>query len=189
MNNKIKGALLGTLASLAGVVLWVLFGAVFELIAGWAGAIIGVLFIIIYRKFNPDDKSPFQIILAVTLILVEIILAEIITVAVLAAMNNVSFSLALSSAEIQSAMVFDLIIGYVFSFAIFISYIVSIKRRAKMEKARILAEEKAELLRQQKAEQQAKQNAQNSEINSGAVIENSSMETATTKDTENTLIE
>lgn len=130
MSNKIKATALGILASLTGVVLWVVFGAFLQVIAGWAGAVMGVLFMIVYRKINPTDKTPYQIVVAVCLIVVEVIVSEMITLGIVAAMEGVDFGYALSNKDVQSAIIFELLIGYGLSFLVFGLYVYTSKKKA-----------------------------------------------------------
>lgn len=136
MSKRLKGTLLGILPSFAGVGLWIVFGAFLEIIAGWAGAIIGVLFLLVYRKVNPDDKSKYPYIIGIVLIIALVFLSEILTIAILSSRYDLDFSVVMSADEIRSAMAIDLIIGYVLSFAVFIGYIVSARRKSNLTDTR-----------------------------------------------------
>ena len=54
MSKKLMATLAGIGASLAGVALWVLLSFV-GFIAGTAGALIGILFAIVYQKIDASD--------------------------------------------------------------------------------------------------------------------------------------
>lgn len=131
MSLRLKGTLIGAAASLAGVALWIILGML-NFIAGIAGALMGVLFIIVYRKINPTDKSPYAIIVSVVLILAEILLSELIVLFIIASNAGVPFGFALSVAEVQRAVLLDVLMGLGLSAVVFVAYIVSARNKEKL---------------------------------------------------------
>ena len=108
MSNKLKGVLFGTLASLGGVVLYIVLCLVLGLIAGLAGALMGFLFIIVYYKLNPDDYSKFPYVYSIILIVLEILVSELITILIAkVAIDDVDVSVV--------GILYDLLMGYLVS--------------------------------------------------------------------------
>ena len=106
-------------------------------IAGIAGAAMGILFIVAYKKYNPEDKSKFSTIAACILIPIEIVIAELLTIFILAGIYEVSFAAALANKEIQGIILLDIIIGLVLSFAVFAGYLFNLKRKDQLENRRV----------------------------------------------------
>ncbi|MCH5180353.1 MAG: hypothetical protein J1F32_04010 [Erysipelotrichales bacterium] len=115
MSNKLKGTLLGLAASLGGVALWILLYVGLGVVAGIAAILMGVLFIIVYSKINPADTSKFKYIIAGVASIVEIVVAELICVAILCAEYNLSLSAALENNEVMAGIAQDVIFGVVFA--------------------------------------------------------------------------
>lgn len=136
MSDKVKGTLAGIAFSLVAIVLWVILSFV-GFIAGIAGALMGILFIIGYRAVNKNDKSKYQIIVACILIVVEIIVAELIAWAIYAGSANVPFMEALAIQEVQTSIIIDVVLGLVLSFAVFAGYLYSSSRKSKLNERRI----------------------------------------------------
>jgi len=129
MTNRVKGTLIGVGFSLGAVVIWVVLGLI-GIIAGIAGALMGILFVIGYRKFNPEDKTLLYIsVFASLLIIVEVIIAELLTIAVVANSLGVSFSGAMGYAEVKKAVILDIALGLGLSFLVFTFYLVSLRRK------------------------------------------------------------
>lgn len=123
MTNRTKGTLAGIGLSFIGIVLWILFAAAFEIIAGIAGGAMGLLFVYGYKKYNAEDKSAYLYVTASILMVLEIILAEIITIAIIAGRYHLPLSFVLEIKEMQNAMILDIIIGLALSFLSFLTYI------------------------------------------------------------------
>lgn len=138
MSNRLKGTIVGVLLSLLAVVAWVIL-AFIGIIAGLAGALMGILFIIGYSKINKEDKSKYPVIVACVLIIAEIVLAELLTIFIYAGTLDLSFGDALANSDVQSAMLYDILLGLAFSFLVFIGYLVSKKRKDKLDNHRYSA--------------------------------------------------
>ena len=136
MSDRSNGTLNGILFSLGAVVLWVILSLI-GFIAGIAGALIGILFLIGYRKVNPSDGSKYPVYAACGVIIMGIILAELLAVAVLTAYYDVSYFEALSVPEIRSAMMLDVIVGLLFSFLVFGLYLYSTKKNNSLDHKRV----------------------------------------------------
>ena len=135
MSNRLKGTLAGIAASAAGVALWI--GLIYAgFIAGIAGALIGILFILVYTKINKDDKSKYPYIFGSALIAVEIVFAELLAIAILASLNGVPFGAALEIPEIKKALLIDVLIGVLLGYAVFVGYLFSLKRKNQMQNVR-----------------------------------------------------
>ena len=67
MSNKVKGYVLGILASLAVVALWIVLYVFVGIIAGYIGTLMALSIIMIYKKFNPEDNSNVIYVVAVIL--------------------------------------------------------------------------------------------------------------------------
>ena len=100
MSDRIKGTLVGIAFSLAAIGLWIILGLI-GFIAGIAGALMGILFLTGYKLVNKSDMSKYAVIFACILIAVEVIIANLITIAIYAGMFDASFADALSIPEIQ----------------------------------------------------------------------------------------
>lgn len=86
MSNKLKGTLLGFCASLAGVALWIILSSV-GFIAGLSGVLMGILFVLVYTKFN-DDISKYKYVMAGIVTFIDIILAEFLCLVIFRSMNG-----------------------------------------------------------------------------------------------------
>jgi uncharacterized protein YneF (UPF0154 family) len=135
MSNKMKGTLAGIGASLAGVALWVVLSLI-GFIAGIAGALMGMLFIFVYQKINKDDKTKYPHIVACALIVVEIVIAELLSLAVVAASNGVSLGAALEIGEVRMWLWIDIIVGLLLGYLVFGGYLFSLKRKDQMQNMR-----------------------------------------------------
>ena len=116
--------------------LWVVLSLI-GFIAGIAGALIGILFLIGYRKGNPSDGSRYPVYVACIVIILGILLAELLTIAVLTAYYEVSYFDALSVPEIRSAMMYDIIVGLLLSFLVFGLYLYSTKKNNSLDHKRV----------------------------------------------------
>ena len=137
MSSKLSGLLFGTLMSLVGVVLWVILSAFLGIIAGIAGAAMGLLFVWGYRKFNPKDKNNFIYIIAGAIIIVEIIISELISLAIIASMNGIDFSEALQDGEVMSYVGIDIVLGILLTGVIFVWSIIDANKKKKQEAYRL----------------------------------------------------
>lgn len=134
MSYKVKGILAGVAMSLIAVAAWMIFWFI-GILAGLAGGGMGILFMIGYNKF--DHSRPKSIIaFSIVLIIVEIILCELICIAMFVSGSGVSFAQALADPEVKSAMLYDIIIGLILSVVIHISYLASANRN-KMRKQKV----------------------------------------------------
>ena len=130
MNDKIKGTLLGILASFGGIALFILFYYI-GFIAGIAGALMGVLFYIVYKKINPRDTSKYPFIAATIVILVEVFVSLLIIVAMYSN-GQVSIIDVLRDPEIKGPFILDLVLGYVLGFLVFGGFIFQERRKGKI---------------------------------------------------------
>ncbi len=135
--DKIKGYLFGFAASLAGVALWVFLANVLGIIAGIAGAVMGILFLLVYKKMTGEEKSSvITYIIGGVIILVDIFLAEIISLAIVGASYDVGLAELMAYSEIQSAMLQDILVGLLLSMLVYVGYIVSLNRKANQALAK-----------------------------------------------------
>lgn len=137
MSNKLKGFLLGAGLSLIGVALWVILAVAVEIIAGLAGALMGILFLVGYKKFNPNARGAVVYVIAAAIILVEIVLAEFITLGIVAAKYDVSLAVAMGEPDMQRAILADILVGILFSaigFGVYIGNDAMKKRNANAAK-------------------------------------------------------
>ncbi|GHV01120.1 hypothetical protein FACS1894211_10180 [Clostridia bacterium] len=135
MSNKLKATLAGVGASLGGVALWIVLSLV-GFIAGIAGALMGVLFIFVYKKLNKDDQTKYPFIVACVLILVEIVIAELLTIAFLAAANGVSFGAVMNIDNNKTLILIDILVGLALGYLVFGGYLFSLKRKNQMQNLR-----------------------------------------------------
>lgn len=139
MSLRLKGTLLGFAASLVGVALWIIFVAFLGIIAGLAGAVMGLLFMLVYSKINREDKSNYRYIVGAIIIVVEILISELISVVIIASMESISLSSIFSSPNVIGGMAYDVIMGLVLSAIVFGAYIYSEKKKTKMSPNKIAA--------------------------------------------------
>lgn len=132
MSLRLKGTLLGFVASLAGVALWIIFVAVLGIIAGLAGAVMGLLFMLVYSKINKEDKSNYRYIVGAIIVVAEILISELISVVILASIESIALSSIFSSPKIIGGMAYDIIMGLVLSAIVLGAYIYSEKKKTKM---------------------------------------------------------
>lgn len=121
MSNKVKGYLLGILASLAAVALWVVLYVFVGIIAGYIGALMALAIIMIYKKFNPEDNSNVIYVIASVIGLFEIFAAEFISVAIICARANVDFAAGVSQAF--TSIMIDIVIAIILSALVLFYYI------------------------------------------------------------------
>lgn len=139
MSLRLKGTLLGFAASLVGVALWIIFVAFLGIIAGLAGAVMGLLFMLVYSKINREDKSNYRYIVGAIIIVVEILISELISVVIIASMESISLSSIFSSPNVIGDMAYDVIMGLVLSAIVFGAYIYSEKKKTKMSPNQVAA--------------------------------------------------
>lgn len=125
MSNKVKGYLLGILASLAVVGLWIVLYVFAGIIAGLVGTLMGLAIIVIYKKFNPNDNSKVIYVSASLIAFFEIFLAEFLSVVIMCAREGIDLSLALANSKVVLNMVLDIVIAVGLSALVLFSYIKS----------------------------------------------------------------
>ena len=123
MNKKILATFLGILASFAGIVLWIILGMV-GFIAGIAGAAMALLFCMVYSAINREDKSNYRYVVGAIVMVVDIILAELILQYIYVQMFGEYDTLWL---------IFDLVIGFLFSGISLGSHIASEKKKQQAQ--------------------------------------------------------
>ncbi len=130
--KRLAGTLAGIGASLAGIALWVGLSFV-GFIAGIAGALMGLGFYFVYRRINKADNSKYPVIIASILIPIEILISEIIVIAIRAGSFGVSIGFVFSADETLLRMVLiDFAVGIIFSYAVFIGFMLSARRRSQV---------------------------------------------------------
>lgn len=128
-SKRVAAIILGFLASLAGVILWIIIAAI-GWIAGIAGALMGVLFILVYKKMCPRDESFLPFAIGFVVIAIDIFLAEMISLAMIASMNEVTFSQVMSIDGMGAAIAYDLIVGFLLSLIVYIGFCVSMRKKS-----------------------------------------------------------
>ena len=136
--ERVGGTLLGVLFSLAAIGLWILLNFI-GFIAGIAGALMGILFFVGYKLLNKTDNSKYPVIAACMLIVVEVIVAELITIAIYAGLAEISFSEAMGFGEYGMGMwvIIDISVGLLLSFICFGGYLHTNKRKKPTDENRI----------------------------------------------------
>ncbi len=123
MSNKVKGTLLGILASFVGVAVWIALYVGLNIVAGVAGALMGYAFIFVYFKLNPNDSSKYPYFIAVPLAICEVVFSELISIVIICAINNVSLSDALNNSDVLAGIARDLILGCLLSCLVLFCFI------------------------------------------------------------------
>lgn len=121
MSNKVKGYVLGILASLAVVALWIVLYVFVGIIAGYIGALMALSIIMIYKKFNPEDNSNVIYVVASVIGLFEIFIAEFASVGIMCAMNNKDFGSEVANSFV--GIVLDVVIAIILSALVLFYYI------------------------------------------------------------------
>ena len=121
MSNKVKGYLLGILASLAVVALWIVLYVFVGIIAGYIGALMALSIIMIYKKFNPEDNSNVIYVVASVIVLFEIFIAEFASVGIMCVMNNKDFGSEVANSFV--GIVLDVVIAVILSALVLFYYI------------------------------------------------------------------
>ncbi len=121
MSNKVKGYLLGILASLAVVALWIVLYVFVGIIAGYIGALMALSIIMIYKKFNPEDNSNVIYVVASVIGLFEIFIAEFASVGIMCVMNNKDFGSEVANSFV--GIVLDVVIAVILSALVLFYYI------------------------------------------------------------------
>lgn len=131
MSNKLKGTLLGIAASLVGVGLYILLYIGLELIGGIACVLMGVLFILVYNKFNSEDASKYKYIVAGVVTFIEVIASEFICLAIIVAQSGyASLGHAFDAIpNLAGATIYDLVFGLIFGAVGLGAYIFSKTRK------------------------------------------------------------
>lgn len=126
--KRFIGTLVGVLSSLGAVILWMLLG-MFGFVAGYVGALMGLLFLFPYKKINRDDKSLYPYIFAAVLIVVEVAGAEMLTILLYAVLTGISF---VDAFYLDMTFFFiDIGLGLLFSFLVYGIYVPKFRRRDK----------------------------------------------------------
>lgn len=136
MSNRTKGTILGLVASLVGVAVWVLLYVFAETIASIATLLMGVLFLLVYRKINPEDNSKYPFILAAVITVVEIVASEFLSLVIFCEMNGYDLLYSLQFAEIQNAILKDIAFGLVFFAVSFAAFIAADKKQRDSQKVK-----------------------------------------------------
>lgn len=132
MSNKVKGYLLGILASLAVVALWIVLYVFVGIIAGYIGALMALSIIMIYKKFNPEDNSNVIYVVASVIGLFEIFIAEFASVGIMCAMNNKDFGSEVANSFV--GIVLDVVIAIILSALVLFYYIRQQTKKAETRK-------------------------------------------------------
>ncbi|MBP5242724.1 MAG: hypothetical protein J6Z36_03435 [Clostridia bacterium] len=160
MQKRLQGTILGILASLGGVLLWVIIG-LFGIISGWAAFLMGWLFSVVYKKVAPEDKSAYRYVMLFVVMIAEIFLSEMVFVALLVSVGGAaSIGAFFADAANLAGFFVDVGVGVVFGVIAAISIVASDIRREKniqaiAEQERLQAERAAALLQEQLSEQPA----------------------------------
>ena len=115
MSDRLSATLLAFAASLIGVFLWVILHLIFSLISTVAGALMGILFILVYSGSNPSDDTYFKYFWAVIVTFIDILLAEYICLAILGSTVGVTVSEILEYERNLRAIRIEILIGFIFS--------------------------------------------------------------------------
>lgn len=132
MSNKVKGYVLGILASLAVVALWIVLYVFVGIIAGYIGALMALSIIMIYKKFNPEDNSNVIYVVASVIGLFEIFIAEFASVGIMCAMNNKDFGSEVANSFI--GIVLDVVVAIILSALVLFYYIRQQTKKAETRK-------------------------------------------------------
>ena len=114
MPDRIKGTLLGFLASFGGVAGWIILNFV-GFIAGIAGAGMGILFAIVYTKLNPLDDSKYKYVMACVITVIDIVIAELICLAIEGAIYGYTFAEALNNDAAVRSIIINVVVGIILS--------------------------------------------------------------------------
>ncbi len=132
MSNKVKGYVLGILASLAVVALWIVLYVFAGIIAGYIGALMALSIIMIYKKFNPEDNSNVIYFVASVIGLFEIFIAEFASVGIMCAMNNKDFGSEVANSFV--GIVLDVVVAIILSALVLFYYIRQQTKKAETRK-------------------------------------------------------
>ena len=132
MSNKVKGYVLGILASLAVVALWIVLYVFAGIIAGYIGALMALSIIMIYKKFNPEDNSNVIYFVASVIGLFEIFIAEFAGVGIMCAMNNKDFGSEVANSFV--GIVLDVVVAIILSALVLFYYIRQQTKKAETRK-------------------------------------------------------
>lgn len=131
MSNKVKGYVLGILASLAVVALWIVLYVFAGIIAGYIGALMALSIIMIYKKFNPEDNSNVIYVVASVIGLFEIFIAEFASVGIMCAQANVDFATGVT--KVFTSIVLD-VVAIILSALVLFYYIRQQTKKAETRK-------------------------------------------------------
>ncbi|MCL2062639.1 MAG: hypothetical protein FWH03_08480 [Firmicutes bacterium] len=134
MSNKMKGILAGTGAFLGGCAIYIVLG-VLGYIAWVGGALMGAGFVMAYRFFNKDSKSPLPIIIGAVLVLVGIAVSTLIYMSIWCAMNGVSLGTLFEYPEFVAALWIDVGVGLTIGYVAFAVILLVEKFKKKSNKS------------------------------------------------------
>lgn len=98
---------------------------------GNCGRVDGVLFLIPYTKLNPDDRSAYPYVFGGLLLVVEIVVSEFISLAIVAAAYEIDLGAALALPDVTQAMVLDIVLGLILSAVCFVGYVLMLRNQNK----------------------------------------------------------
>lgn len=134
MSKKLLGIGAGFLLSFVAVALWIVLSVWVGWIAGIAGALMGISFIWAYSKLNPTDNGKLPFILGFFVIVIDIVIAELLSLAIICNMYGVSLAFALEMDGIIGDMLLNVLIGLTLSLVVYISYYYD-RRKKRANKA------------------------------------------------------
>ena len=129
MSDRLSATLLAFCASLIGVFLWVILHLIFNLISCVVGALMGILFILVYSGCNPNDETNYKYVVAVLITFIDILLAEYIYLAIFGATVGVIVSEILEYERNLRAIKTEIKIGVVFSWVALGWHIIARKKK------------------------------------------------------------
>ncbi len=132
--KRFTATLVGVACSLGAVALWIVLG-MFGFVAGYVGALMGLLFIFPYKRMNKEDRSLYPYIFAAVLIFVEIVGAEMLSILLLSVYSGLNFAAAFMYELENYIFAFDIGMGLLFSYLSFAIFVPMFRRRDKWQQA------------------------------------------------------
>ena len=129
MNSKLKGTLVGIAMSLIGVALWIAIYYFMGLITGIAAFVMVYLCYYGYNKFNKEDKSKYWLWLTIIVLVVGMVVAELITLLLLAADVGITIGYVFSVPEYLPGIIRDTVFGVIFGAVAIIYLFFQIKKQ------------------------------------------------------------
>lgn len=114
MSSRVNGVLVGIFLSCIFIALYVLVYVKLNLLAGWIGAFIGISFVAAYKGINTDDKSIVAYILAIFVVAGGLVVAEGISLFLIAASHNESI-IKFFGSDLIFILLYDLGLGFLLS--------------------------------------------------------------------------